>query len=148
MLSACFLDYLLWVSFHLLVINEGPHHVYTHTPIYSNLVLFTDAKYELHSIDSLYKLQSKRLVTTSVSLQTQTELLYLTSQILNTRVWFLDIWYSPFTSIQQNLEHGLATITKSFSPLNLNYTTPLSKSELEVTWQAILFLILFICHVH
>ena len=61
MLSACFSNYLLWVSFHWPVINEGPQYFYTHTLIYSNLVLFTDSKYELHSLDSLYKLQSKRL---------------------------------------------------------------------------------------
>ena len=39
----------------------------------SNLILFNDSKYISHSIDSMYKLQSKRLVTTSVSLLSQTE---------------------------------------------------------------------------
>ena len=73
------------------------------------------------SFNSMYKLQSKRLVTMSVSLCTQTGLYHLTIQVLNTRVWFLDIWYIPFTSMYYNLEHRVAIITGSFSPLNLNY---------------------------
>ena len=35
----------------------------------------------------------------------------------NTRVWFLNIWYNPFTSVHSNLEHGLSVLTESFSPL-------------------------------
>ena len=33
------------------------------------------------------------------------------------------------TSVQNNLEHGLAIVTESFSSLNLNYTTSLVKVQ-------------------
>ena len=79
------------------------------------------------SFNSMYKLQSKRLVTTSTSLGTQTGYNHFTIQVLNIRVWFLEIWYTPFTSVHYNLEHELAIVTESFSPLNLNYTTSLVK---------------------
>ena len=84
--------------------------------IYSNLILLTDSKHELHSIDSLSKLQiqSERLVMMSVSLCTQTGLCYLTIQVLNTRVCFIDIWYTSLTSVHYNLEHGLVSVTESF----------------------------------
>ena len=92
--------------------------------IYSNLILFNDSKYVSHnSIDSLSKLQSKRLVTTSVSLGTQTGLCYLAIQVINTRVYFHKFWYTFLTSVYYNLEHGLAIVTESFSPLNLDYIT-------------------------
>ena len=39
----------------------------------------------------------------------------LTIQVLNIRVWFLNIWYTSLTSIHSNLEHGLAILTESFS---------------------------------
>ena len=38
-------------------------------------------------------------------------------QVLNTRVWFLNIWYISLTLLHSNLEHGLANLTESFSPL-------------------------------
>ena len=83
----------------------------------------------------------------SVSLHTQTGLHNLTSQILNTRVHFIDIWYTSLTSVHYNLEHGLATVTVL---VHWTCTTqsPLSKSKLEVMKQATLFLILSICHAH
>ena len=48
-----------WSSLDLLF-NKYQPHVYTHTfPLYSKLILVIDYKHELHSIDSLYNLQSK-----------------------------------------------------------------------------------------
>ena len=35
----------------------------------------------------------------------------------NTRVWFLNIWYTSLTSVHNNLEQGVAILTESFSPL-------------------------------
>ena len=84
-------------------------------------------KHELHSIDSLYNLESKRLVTMSVSLCTQTGLHCLAIEVLNTSVCFIYIWHTSLTSVHNNLEHGLVTVTESFSLLNLNYTTSLVK---------------------
>ena len=120
-------DEFSYLFFFTVVINKCQWLVYTHTSIYSNLILFNDSKYISHSIDPLSKLQCKRLVTTWVSLHTQTRLHCLNIQVLNTRVCFIDIWYTPLTSVHYNLEHGLATLTESFSPLSLNYTTPLVK---------------------
>ena len=77
--------------FFMVVINQGQQLVYTYTSNYSNLILFTDYKHVSHSIDSLTKLQSKRLVTMSVSLHTQIGSPCLTIQVLNTRVCFIDI---------------------------------------------------------
>ena len=65
----------------------------------------------------------------SVSLHTQVGLHCLTIQVLNTRVSFIDIWYTSLTSVCYNLEHGLAIITESFSPLNLDYTTSFVKVQ-------------------
>ena len=50
----------------------------------------------------------------------------------NTRVWFLNIWYTSLTSVHSNLEHGLAILTKTFSPLrsvlhNLSCWSPKQK---------------------
>ena len=51
----------------------------------------------------------------------------------NTRVWFLNIWYTSLTSVHSNLEHSLAILTESFSPLrsvlhNLSCRSPKQKS--------------------
>ena len=69
----------------------------------------------------------QRLVMMSASLCTQSGLHCLTIQVLNIRVCFIDIWYTSLTSIQYNLEHVLAIITESFSPLNLDHTTSFVK---------------------
>ena len=50
----------------------------------------------------------------------------------NTRVWFLNIWYTSLTSVHSNLEHRLAILTESFSPLrsvlhNLSCWSPKQK---------------------
>ena len=101
--------------------------LHSHITIYSNLILFNDSKHELHSINFLSNLQSKRLVTTSASLCSQTGLHCLIIQVLNTRVCFIDIWCASLTSVHYNLEHGLAIVTESFSPLDLDNTTSLIK---------------------
>ena len=91
--------------------------------IYSKLILATDSKHVLHFFDSLSKLQiqSKRLVTMSASLHTQTGLQCLTIQVLNTKVCFIDILCTSLTSVYYNLEHMLAIVT------DLDYTTSLVK---------------------
>ena len=80
-------------------------------------------------LDTRYKLQSKRLVTMSESLCTQTGLHCLTIQVLNTRVYFIYIWCTSLTSIHNNLDHGLTIVTKSFSSLDLDYTTSFVKIQ-------------------
>ena len=75
----------------------------------------------------MYKLQSKRLATTSVSLHTQTGSPCLTIQVLNIGVYFMDLWYTWLTSVHINLEHELVIVTQSFTPLNLDYTTSFVK---------------------
>ena len=72
-----------------------------------------------------------RLVTMSTSLCTQTGLHNLTIQVLNTRVWYLDIWYTSLTSVHYILEHGLPIVTESFSTLNLIYTTTFVKVQIR-----------------
>ena len=52
-----------------------------------------------------------------MSLCSQTGLHCLIIQILNTRVCFLNVWYTSLTSVNSNLEHGLVTLTETFSPL-------------------------------
>ena len=81
----------------------------------------------------------------SVSLHTQTGLHCLIIQVINIRVWFLNIWNTSLTSVHSNLEHGLAILTESFSPLKICITQPmLLKSKSEVMQQAMLFL--FVMH--
>ena len=46
----------------------------------------------------------------------------------NTRVWFLNIWYTCLISVHSNLEHGLAILTESFSPLR-SVLQPYSQSR-------------------
>ena len=64
-----------------------------------------------------FQIQSKRPVTTSASLHTQTGLHCLAIQVLNTRVCFIIIWYTSLTSVHYNLGHGLAIVTESFTVL-------------------------------
>ena len=73
---------------------------------------------------------SQRLVTTSASLRTQTGLHCLILQVLNTKSLLLQC--SPHFC-RKNLEHGLVTLTESFSPLeselhNLPCCSPKQKS--------------------
>ena len=56
----------------------------------------------------------------------------------NTRVWFLNIWYTSLISVHSILEHGLAILTESFSSLrsvlhNLSCWSPKQKSTSIVT---------------
>ena len=90
--------------------------LHSYISIYSQLILV------VHIADI-----EQRLVTMSESLYIQTGLLNLTTQIPDTRVWFLDLWYTSFAYVHYALEHGLASITDSFNPLNMNYTTSLVK---------------------
>ena len=53
------------------------------------------------------------------------------SQILNTNVHFIDIWYTSLTSIHYNLEHGFAIVTENFSPLNPSYITSFVKIQIR-----------------
>ena len=110
------------------------------TPL--TVLYFLRPKHILHSIDSFYNLPSKRLVTTSVSLYTQTRSPCLTFQFINTRACFIDLWYTSLTSVHYNLGHGLAIVTESFSPLNLDYTTSLVKVWIRSDLTS---LILFTC---
>ena len=57
---------------------------------------------------------SQRLVTTSASLRTQTGLCHLILQVLNIKSLLPN---GSVTSVCNNLEHGLVTLTESFSPL-------------------------------
>ena len=104
-----------------------------------HILYFLRPKQILHSLDHLYNLQSKRLVMMLASLHTQTGLCRLTIQVLNTRVWFLDIWYTSLTSIHNNLKHGLVTVTESFSSLDLDYIISFVKVQIrsDVTGHAI-----------
>ena len=83
--------------------------------IYSKLILF-----QIHVSHFCWlevQVMNTRLVMMSVNLCTQTGLHCLIIQVLHTRVWFLNIWYTSLTSIHSNLEHGLAILTERFTPL-------------------------------
>ena len=87
----------------------------SHISIYSNLILFQIHVSHFHWLNA--QVMNTRLVIMSASLCTQTGLHCLIIQVLNTRVWFLNIQYTSLTSVHSNLEHGLAILTESFSPL-------------------------------
>ena len=80
-----------------------------------------------------------------MSLYTQTGLHCLIIEVINTRVWFLDLLYTSLNSAHNNLEHGMAIVTETFSPLYLHYTTSFVKVQTrsDVTSHAIPF-----CHTH
>ena len=78
-------------------------------------------------------ISSQRLVTTSASLRTQTGLHCRILQVLNRKSLLLNV---PPTSVCNNLEHGLASLTESFSPLeselhNLPSWSPKQKCALS-----------------
>ena len=77
---------------------------------------------------------SQRLVTMSASLRTQTVSHCLILQVLNIKSLLPKILDTiPFTSVHSNLEHRLAILTESFSPLRFCLTQPLLlKSKAEV----------------
>ena len=94
------------------------------------LVIPMIPQYLLHFRWPYVQFMNTRLVTMSVSLCTQTGLHCLIIQVLHTRVWFLN---ASLTSVHSNLEHGLAILTESFSPLrsvlhNLSCWSPKQKS--------------------
>ena len=89
--------------------------LHSHISIYSNLILF-----QIHVPHFCWlnvQVMNTRLVMMSVSLCIQTGLHCLIIQVLNTRVWFLNIWYTSLTSAHSNLDHELVILTESFSPL-------------------------------
>ena len=90
------------------------------------------------------QITEQRPLTMSVSLHTQTGLHWVTIQVLNTRVWFLDIWYISLTSVHYTLEHRLAIVIDGLVYSIWITQPPLSKSNLEVMQQTILFL--FVMH--
>ena len=100
-----------------------------HTLIYSK---YDIPKYILCFRWLYAQFMNTRLVMMSVSLHTETVLHCFIIQILHTRVWFLNVWHTSLTSVPSNLEHGLAILTESFSPLrsvlhNLSYWSPKQK---------------------
>ena len=82
----------------------------------------------------------------SVSLYTQTGLHYLAIKV-QIQVCFIDISCTSLTSVHYNLEHGLAIVTESFGPLNLNYTTSFVKIQMrsDVTSHAIPYTVYLPC---
>ena len=80
---------------------------------------------------------SQRLVTTSANLRTQTVLHCLILWVLNIKSLFPKCLSTIlFTSVVTNLEHGLVTLTESFSPLeselhNLPCWSPKQKCALS-----------------
>ena len=96
------------------------------TCLHSYISIYSQLTLDIHVAN-----KEQRLVTMSTSLHTQTGLPNLTSEILNTRAWFLDLWYTSFTSVHYNLEYGLAIIAESFSLLNLNHTNYLFKFQIS-----------------
>ena len=65
----------------------------------------------IHYWGSSFPFTEQRLVKLSVSLRTQTILHCLIVQVLNPGVYFIDSWYTPFTSIHCHLEYWLAILT-------------------------------------
>ena len=106
--------------------------VFTHT----FLIIPTGHYFQIHISHFCWldgQFMNTRLVTMSASLCTQTGLHCLIIQVLHIRVWFLNIWYTSPTSVHSNLEHRLAILTESFSPLisvlhNLSCWSPNQKS--------------------
>ena len=118
-------------------VNECQWLVYTHTfpfiPTWYYFRIPMIPKYVLCSHWLYAQFMNTRLVMMSVSLCTQTELHCHIIQVLNTRVWFLNIWYTSLTPVHSNLEHQFTILTESFSPLksalhNLSCWSPNQKS--------------------
>ena len=114
-------------------VNECQWLVYTHTfpfiPTWCYLIVSHTCITFLLTQCTIHT----RLVTMSASLHTQTVLHSLYYSSPNTRVWFLNIWYTSLTSVHSNLEYRLAILTESFSPLrsilhNLSCWSPKQKS--------------------
>ena len=124
------------MSFHWVVSNQSPQCVNTHASIYSNLILFNRFPHTYFTLNNSFSniiIPSQRLVTMSASLRTQTLLRCLIIQVLNIKSLLPKcLIQSPFTSVHSNLEHGLAILTESFSPLrsvlhNLSCWSPKQK---------------------
>ena len=110
--------------------------LHSHISIYSNLILFNNSQNIYVTLNNSFSniiIPSQRLVTMSASLHTQTVLHCPIIQVLNTRVWFLNISITCFTSVPSKLEHGLVILTESFSLFrsvlhNLSCWSPKQKS--------------------
>ena len=102
------------------------------------MLYFLRPKHILHSIDSLYNLQSKSLVTTEFMHSNWITLSYYSSP--KHKSLLHRFWCASLTSVHNNLEHGLAIVTESFSPLDLDYTTSFVKFQIrsDMTSHAIL----------
>ena len=81
--------------------------------LFNELFISLDPKYVTITL-LLVQMTEQRLFTLSASLCTQTGLHCFTIQVLSTRVCFIDISYTPFTSVHRNLEHGLSIINREF----------------------------------
>ena len=77
----------------------------------------------------MHKLQSKRLPVMSWVYTLKLDYLILLFKSQNKRVHFIDIWYTYLTSVYYNLEDGLAIVTESFGPLDLDYPTSFVKFQ-------------------
>ena len=122
----------------LFSVNECQWLVYTHIfPFIPNTMLsnsFNDS-----TISIMFPLTQRTIheykTSNNVSKFTHSNCITLSYSSPNTRVWFLNIWYTSLTSAHSNLEHGLAILTESFSPLrsvlhNLSCWSPKQKSTL------------------
>ena len=101
------------------VVTESTQWFYTYTLLFISYWFHTCIAFPW----LLVQITEQRVVMMSASLCTQTGLHNLTIQVLNIRVWFLDIWYTSLTSVHYNLEHRLAIVTESFSLFNLYHAT-------------------------
>ena len=130
---------LLYSLFILVLMNVNGTCLHSHISIYSkiwySLIIPMIPQYLLRFCWLGAQFMNTRLAMMSASLRTQTALHCLIIQVLHTRVWFLNNHYTSLTSVHSNLEHGLAIITESFSPLrsvlhNLSFWSPNQKSTL------------------
>ena len=112
----------------------------SHTFIYSKYDIVKRFPYTFLTLNNSLSnliIPSQRLVTMSVSSRTQTVSHCLIIQVLNIKSLLPKcLIQSPFTSVINNLEHGLAILTESFSPLrsvlyNLSCWSPKQKCVLS-----------------
>ena len=116
-------------------VSEYQWLIYTHTfPFIPKCVLCFHWLYVLF--------MNTWLVIMSVSLRTQTGLHCLIIQALTQQVWFLNIQYTSFISVWSNLEHGLAILTESFSPLksvlhNLSWSPNQKSTSIDTQYNSL-----------
>ena len=108
-------------------------HISIYSKIWYSLIIPMIPQCLLHFCWLYAQFVNTRLAMMSASLCTQTGLHCRIIQVLHTRAWFLNIQYTSLISVHSNLEHGLAILTESFSPLrsvlhNLSCWSPNQKS--------------------